>query len=104
MVGLHVLDHQVIRLTARQGFVDVFEPLGSLLLVDGVHDGHLLVQNHIGVVAHAVGHDVLSLKEVYLVVVGADVDDGIRDFFQHFHSSFTAFIQGWAKNSQLELL
>ena len=95
MVGLHMLHHQVVGLAAAQGVFNVLEPFAGLLLVDGVHDGDLVVENHIGIVAHAVGHHILTLEEIHLVVVGADINNGIGDFFQHLHCSFTAFVQDW---------
>ena len=79
MVRLHVLDHQIVGLTALQGLLDIVQPLMGKILVHGVHDGDLLVQNGVRVVGHAVGDDVLSFKQVYLMVVYADVFDVVGD-------------------------
>ena len=71
MVGLHVLNHQIVGLTACQGLFHIAQPLSGLGCVDGVHNGDLLVQDHIRVIGHAVGHNILTLKQVYLMVIGA---------------------------------
>ena len=75
MVRLHVLDDEIVRLPTGQGVLQIVQPLVGEMLVHGVHDGHLLVQDQIGVVAHAVGDLVLALEQVHLVIVYADVQD-----------------------------
>ena len=75
MVRLHMLHHQIIRLPAPQNGLNVIQPLVGKVLVHGVHDGDLVVQDHIGIVSHAVGHPVLPLKQVHLVVVHAYITD-----------------------------
>ena len=75
VVGLHVLDHQVIgRATGERG-IQVGEPLVAEVHFHGIHDGDLLVEDDVGVVCHAERHVVLPLEQVDVVVVHADVDD-----------------------------
>ena len=83
MVRLHVLDHQIVGLTACQSLADVLQPLSGLAGIDGVHNSHLFVQNHIRIIGHAIGHHILALKQIHLVVVGTYIQNGIGNFFQH---------------------
>ena len=76
-------DDQVVRLAALQDGLDVIQPLVGEVLVHGVHDGDLLVDDGIGIVGHAVGYDVLTLEEVHLVVVNADLLDVVGDMHSH---------------------
>ena len=75
VVGLHVLHHQVIRLALAQDLLQVIQPFMGEILIYCVHDGDLVVQDHIGVIGHTIGNYVLSLKQVYLMVVYTDVLD-----------------------------
>ena len=75
VVRLHVLDDEIVRLAASEGALQVVQPLVGEMLVHGVHDGHLFIQDNIGVVAHAVGHLILALEQVHLMVVDAYVQD-----------------------------
>ena len=75
VVGLHVLDHQVVGLAAAELGGQVGEPLPGEVLVHGVHDGDFPVQDQVGVVGHTQRHLVLALEEVDLVVVDANVAD-----------------------------
>ena len=76
VVGLHVVDHQVVRGAARQGLVQVRQPFIGPAGVHRVHHGHFLVQNHIGVITDAVGHHVLALKQVDIAVKTAHRHNG----------------------------
>ena len=73
VVRLHMLHHQVVRLTAGKGLLYILQPFLCLTGVDGVHNCHLLVQNHIGIIGHTVGNNVLSLKQVYITVIFAHI-------------------------------
>ena len=73
VVGLHVLNHEVIGLSTIELGFEIAQPFIGETLIDCVHDGDFLVYDDIGVVCHAQRHDVLSLKQVNLVVVYAYV-------------------------------
>ena len=75
MIRLHVLNHQIVRLPAVQDGLQIVQPLVGEIPIHGVHNGDLLVQNHIGIVGHAVGNHILSLEQVYLMVVNAHIAD-----------------------------
>ena len=73
VVGLHVLHHQIVGLAAAQGLLQVGGPLVHLALVGSVDDGHLVVHQHVGVIAHALRQVILTLKELQLGIIHADI-------------------------------
>ena len=75
MIRLHVLNDQIVGLPAVQDGLQIVQPLVREIPIHGVHNGHLLIQNHIRIVRHAVGNHILSLKQVYLMVVNAHIAD-----------------------------
>ena len=83
MVRLHVLDDEVVGLAASERVLQIVQPLMGEMLVHGVHDGHLLVQNNVGVVTHAVGDLVLALEQVHLVIVHAHVQNIACNLHSH---------------------
>ena len=89
VVRLQVLDHQVVGLPPGQGGLQLLQPLPGPPLVHGVHHGHLLVQDHIGVVGDPVGHRVLALKQVDVGIVHPHIADGVGQVhINHWRSSF----------------
>ena len=70
-----MLDHQVIRSCAAECLVDLAEPLCLKTRADGIHDRALFAFDNVGIIGHAARNDVLSLEEVYVVVVDAYVKD-----------------------------
>ena len=75
VIRLHVLHDEVVRLAAVQRRLHIVQPFVGEMLVHGVEHADLFVQHDVGIVAHAVGHDVLALKQIDGMVVHADVDD-----------------------------
>ena len=88
MVRLHVLDDQVIRRGALDVRCDVRQPFVRLVLVHGIHDRHLFVADDVGVVRHAQRHVEMTLEQVDVVVVAADVSDGFCDLLIHNDPSY----------------
>ena len=62
MVRLHMLHHQVIRLTPLNHCFHIGNPLLSESLVHRIHHRDLLIQDHIGIIRHSVGYLILPLK------------------------------------------
>ena len=91
VVRLHVLDDQVVGLFVTERFLEVVEPLMGEIAVNGVHDRDFPVDNHIGVVRHAVGNDILTLKQVNFMVVHADITDVVSNVF-HFVTSLSGIL------------
>ena len=87
MVGLHVLHNQIIGLALTQRLVQIVQPLKLKVAVNRIHHGDFLVTDHIGVVCHAVGNHILTLKQVDFVVVHTNIDDVVC----HFHRKTSFF-------------
>jgi hypothetical protein len=47
VVGLEVLNNEVVRLTAIKSSAEILEPLIALARVDGIHNRNLLIENEI---------------------------------------------------------
>ena len=75
VVRLHVLHNQVIGLTAFQRVFQILQPLLTEILIYGVHNGDLVVNNCVRIISHAVGYHILALEQVHLVIVHTDVFD-----------------------------
>ena len=88
VVRLQVLDHQVVGGAALELGGHILQPLVRRPAVHGVHDGHLFVQDQVGVVGHAVGDRVLALKKVDGGIVRADIADGIG-YVEIVHGGFS---------------
>ena len=73
MIRLHVLHHQVVRLPAAQHGLDILQPLLAEARIHRVHHGNLVIHNHIGIICHAIGHQVLALEQIHPVVIHAHI-------------------------------
>ena len=83
MIRLHMLHHQIVRGAARQRRRQIVQPFRAEMSLYSVHHRNLFVQNHIGIVGHAIGNLELSLKMCDLMVSDTDVMDILGDL----HSS-----------------
>ena len=99
VVRLHVLHHQVVRLAAAQGVLNVVQPLMGKAPVYGVHNSDLFVHDGVGIVAHAARDNVLSLEQVDRMVVDADVPDVLCDC--HKIAPFLCYYVSSARNPEL---
>ena len=68
---------------ARERFLQVGDPFIGLALVHGIHDRDLLIHDRVGIIGHAERHFKMAFKEVDIVIVAADVENGIRYFIDH---------------------
>ena len=80
VVWFHVLNDQIVGLSSVQYVLDIVEPLVGEVLVDRIHDGDLVVEDHIGVVGHSVGDFILSFEQIDFMVVDAYIFDCVGDF------------------------
>ena len=86
MVRLHMLHNQVVGSLVAEDPLDVRLPGLEEARIDGVHHrGLLSTENHIAVVRHAQRNDILPLEKVNVVVVHANILDGIRDVLLNLH-------------------
>ena len=75
MVGLHVVNHQIVGSAALQAGLQLLQPLILFAGIDRVHDGHFVVNDEIGIVGDPFGNLVLALKEIQVVIVYSDIVD-----------------------------
>ena len=79
VVRLHVRDNEVVRTAPIQFVCELGEPFVRRAGVYAVHDGDLLIQNEVGVVAHAHRLDrVLVFKKRQGEVIRPNVADVLR--------------------------
>ena len=77
VVRLHMLDDEIVRLSAAKGFPDIGKPLLAKVLVHVIHDSHLIIQDDIAIVSHAVRHHILSLEKINLMIINAYVNNTV---------------------------
>ena len=83
VIGLHVMDDQVVGRTAIEHGLEVAEPLVDKASVDRIGDSDFIAQDNVAVVCHTVlGHVVLALEQVNVVIVDTDVADILGDLHQ----------------------
>ena len=85
MVGLHVVNHQVVGLALAKGIAEILPPLLALALIHRIHNGHLIVEDKVGVVRDTVRHYILTFEQVNVGVVNTYVKNCIRDICLHSH-------------------
>ncbi len=80
MIRLHMLNDQIIRLCAVERCRNIVQPLLREMCIRRIHNGGFFVLDDIGIISHAVRDVILSLEQVNLMIVDANVQDGIRYF------------------------
>ena len=93
MVGLHVVDEDIVQRPAVQGVLQVLHELGLNRPVHRVKEDGFFVQQQIGVVGHPPGDRVSRLKNGVLTVVGADPDEVVGNFTGTIHEENLSFVQ-----------
>ena len=92
VVRLHVLDDQVIRFFSVKDIRQVVQPLVGEADIHRIHDGDLLIHDHIGVISHAVRYDVLPLEKIYVMIIDAYISDIICNCDCHDNSSVLYYL------------
>ena len=87
MVRLHMLDHQIIRLSSCQGLLHIVQPFMGELSIHRIHNGNFFIFYHIGIVGHSIWDLILSLKQIQLMVVDACINDIVGNIHRS-HSPF----------------
>ena len=80
MVRLHMLNYQVIRFRTVQNFCYFSQPFFCKIGIYSIHDCDLLIFDHVGIVGHSVWYYILSLKQIYLMIIYAYIVNIISDF------------------------
>ena len=87
MVGLHMVSHQIIRLATTQCSFQILLPLFALATVGSIQYCYLLIVNEIGIITHALGHYILTLKQIDVEIVDSDVLNAITHNIYNFNYS-----------------
>ena len=72
-----MLDDQVIRLAVTQNFCDITQPFLCKVDIYRIHNGNLIIHDNIGIICHAIGNDILTFKQVNLMVIYTDIKNGV---------------------------
>ena len=87
MVGLHVIDHNIVKLAAGKHMLKIFEENAVHSLIHGIHQRGLFIQNHIGIIGNAAGDGEHVFKQRQATVVAAYPDDIFVDLLDVIHSN-----------------
>ena len=79
MVRLHVLNNEIIGLSSAEHVCNVCKPLLAKTCVHRVEHSNFAIHNHIGIVRHSVFNNVLTFKQIYIVVIYANILDILSD-------------------------
>ena len=71
VVGLHMIDHEIVEFSSRKHVFDILEKLKTCDAVDGIHKYRLVIEYEIGIVAYAVFNGIDVFKQSYLSVIDA---------------------------------
>ena len=71
MIRLHVLNDEEIQRASGQNVLEIFKKHLAHRRIDGVKQDGLLIQQQIGIVAHAIGHGINALEQGEAAVVSA---------------------------------
>ena len=83
MVRLHVVSHEICRLTAGKSLFEVSPPFLTLAGIGSIHDCYLLILDEVRVICHSVWHFVLALEEIDVKVINANILDCRCDIINH---------------------
>ena len=73
MIRLHMLDHQIIRLSSSENRFQIIKPLVRKSCIYGIHHGNLSVCDNIGIIGHTIRHRILTFKKINSMIVYPDV-------------------------------
>ena len=68
-----MLHDQIVGCAAVEGITDIIQPFVGKAYIHGVHNGDLVIKNGVRVIGHTVRNNILSLKEIHLMVVDTDI-------------------------------
>ena len=88
VVGLHVIDHDIIQLPARQRVGQVFQKLFRNGLVHRVQQGGLFPPEQIGVVGYSLRNGIYAFKKRQTAIVCADINQISGNFASAMHGYF----------------
>ena len=82
MIRFHVMSHQIIWLATVKCSHQIRLPLLTFATVCRIQHCNLLIVDKIGIITHALGHNILTLKKIDVEIIYTDILDGITN---HIH-------------------
>ena len=73
VVGLHVIDDEIVDGAVANDLLDIPDIRDEEIHLNGIHETHLLIDDEIGVVGHAVGQGPEPLEKILVAVVDTHV-------------------------------
>ena len=71
MIGLHMVDDQVVQGALSQQILDILQQLPADRPIHRIEEDALLIQQQVGVVAHTSGNGMNVLKQMEPVIIGS---------------------------------
>ena len=75
MIRFHMLYDQIIRFPPIQYPIQVIQPFVFEIRIYRIHNCDLLIQDHIRIISHSIWYCVLSLEQIYLMIIYSCVLD-----------------------------
>ena len=91
VVGLHVVDEDIVQFTTAQSILQIFKELGLDGPVHRVKQHGLLIQQQVGVEGHPTGNRMGALEQGVLAVVSADPNQIFGDMTDTVHIENPSF-------------
>ena len=73
MIRLHMMDNEIISRPPAKSIFHFAEPFSPETCLNRVAHRRFLIQNHIRIIRHPFRHNILPLKQVYVVIIHADI-------------------------------
>ena len=80
MIRFHMLYNKIIRHFSAKNLLHIVQPFFGEKAIHCVHNSDFFIQNHIGIVRHSVRNLILSLKQIYLMIVYTHIFYTCTDF------------------------
>ena len=85
MIGLHVVDKDIVQLASMEGLLQIFKELGLNGPIHRVKEDGFLIQKEIGVIGHPSGNGVGGLELGSLPIISANPQQVICHFADTVH-------------------
>ena len=92
VIRFHVLHDKIVRRSFSQHLCQIVQPFARLALVDRVEYDDFIVYDHIGIICHTVWYDILTFKEIQIMIICSYIKNRFCYFFYHKKSHLYEFI------------
>ena len=92
VIRLHMLHDQICRFVITQYRSNVTKPFFRKMAINRIHDGSLFINNNIRIVCHAFRYDILTFKQIDIMVIDTDITNILCDFHVFFPFSIRSLL------------